>query len=97
MREATERARRIAEQLNSQICFNQSNNQLSQMSDEQRKQLNEQKELQSIYETMMSKRREIESIASQMNFKREFDLNEQNDNGTWEHQLRKAEMEATKG
>lgn len=46
---------------------------------------------------MMAKRREIESIARQMKFKYEYDSDEEIDsqNGTWEHILRKAEMEAT--
>jgi hypothetical protein len=54
--------------------------------------------LQTIYDTMMSKRREIETYASKMKFKREYDSDEEiDDQGTWEHKLRKAEIEATKG
>ena len=47
----------------------------------------------------MTKRREIEKIAKEMKFKYEYDSDEETDKktGTWEHTLRKAEMEATKG
>lgn len=46
----------------------------------------------------MTKRREIESMAKSMKRKYEYDSDEEcdNNNGTWEHKLRNAEMEATK-
>jgi splicing factor 4 len=54
--------------------------------------------LQAIFEKMMEKRKAIEKIAKEMKFKYEYDSDEEVDpeNGTWEHTLRKAEMEATK-
>ena len=55
-------------------------------------------QLQSMYDIMMAKRKEIESISSKMNFHRDYDSDEEIDEeGTWEHKLRKAECEATKG
>lgn len=51
-----------------------------------------------MYDQMMLKRREVESIGSKMKFKREYDSDEEVDEeGTWEHKIRKAECEATKG
>lgn len=66
------------------------------MTDEQKKQYIEQKELQELYETMTSKRSEIQSMASKISKKRDYDSDEEiDDEGTWEHKLRKAESEAT--
>ena len=51
----------------------------------------------------MVKRRELENIASHQlkHAKREYDSDEEEEakasGGTWEHKLRKAEMEATRG
>jgi splicing factor 4 len=47
---------------------------------------------------MMTKRKEIESMAKSIKRKYEYDSDEECDNksGTWEHKLRNAEMEATK-
>ena len=47
---------------------------------------------------MMSSRQEIEKYASQLRkqHKFEYDSEEEYEDGTWEHKLRKAEMEATK-
>ena len=47
---------------------------------------------------MSAKRKEIESIAKKMKFKYQYDSDEEIDpqHGTFEHILRKAEMEATK-
>ena len=51
-----------------------------------------------MYDTMMSKRKEIESIGRAAKFKHAYDSDEEIDEeGTWEHKLRKAECEATKG
>ena len=46
---------------------------------------------------MMSKRKEIEEIRVKAKFKHEYDSDEECAEGTWEHKLRKAEIEATKG
>ena len=52
---------------------------------------------------MIVKRRELENIASHQlkHAKREYDSDEEEEaqasGGTWEHKLRKAEMEATRG
>jgi splicing factor 4 len=47
---------------------------------------------------MMDRRRAIEKIAKEMKFKYEYDSDEEIDPeaGTWEHTLRRAEMEATR-
>lgn len=93
MREATDRARRIAEQLNVQMATGSS----GRMSDEQRRQYAEQRELKHVYDEMMEKRREIESVAAKFNNDYGSDEAHCIQGGTWEHALRKAEMEATKG
>jgi splicing factor 4 len=48
---------------------------------------------------MMVKRRELEKVARQQQHKREYDSDEETDGqtGTWEHQLRTAEMDITRG
>ena len=48
---------------------------------------------------MMVKRRELEKMARQQQHKYEYDSDEETDpdNGTWEHRLRAAEMEITRG
>jgi hypothetical protein len=48
---------------------------------------------------MMVKRRELEKIARQQQHKHEYDSDEETDNeaGTWEHRLRAAEMDITRG
>ena len=48
---------------------------------------------------MVSRRKEIEKYAAELrrNNKFEYDSDEECEDGTWEHKLRKAEMEATKG
>lgn len=47
---------------------------------------------------MMVKRRELENLARQQHHKREYDSDEEVDmeSGTWEHRLRKAEMDITR-
>lgn len=47
---------------------------------------------------MMVKRRELEKVARQQH-KREYDSDEETDaeSGTWEHRLRTAEMDITRG
>ncbi len=56
-------------------------------------------QLQSIYQTMMVKRRELEKVARQQQHKHEYDSDEETDNetGTWEHRIRTAEMDITRG
>lgn len=48
---------------------------------------------------MMVKRRELEKVARQEQHKREYDSDEETDQetGTWEHRLRTAEMDITRG
>ena len=50
---------------------------------------------------MMVKRRELEKVArqQQQQYKREYDSDEETDQetGTWEHRLRTAEMDITRG
>ena len=48
---------------------------------------------------MMVKRRELEMVARQEQHKREYDSDEETDTqtGTWEHRLRTAEMDITRG
>ena len=48
---------------------------------------------------MMVKRRELEKVARQQQHKREYDSDEETDQetGTWEHGLRTAEMDITRG
>ena len=48
---------------------------------------------------MMVKRRELEQLARQQQRKREYDSDEETDSetGTWEHRLRTAEMDITRG
>ena len=47
----------------------------------------------------MVKRRELEKVARQEQYKREYDSDEETDTqtGTWEHRLRTAEMDITRG
>ena len=48
---------------------------------------------------MMIKRRELEKVVRQQQNNREYDSDEDADpeTGTWEHQLRAAEMDITRG
>ncbi len=48
---------------------------------------------------MMVKRRELEKVARQQQRNREYDSDEEidTDTGTWEHRLRTAEMDITRG
>jgi splicing factor 4 len=48
---------------------------------------------------MMVKRRELEKFARKQQHKHEYDSDEETDNeaGTWEHRLRAAEMDITRG
>ncbi|CAF4059876.1 unnamed protein product [Rotaria sp. Silwood2] len=96
--EATEKAKTFVAQLNEQMKLYPEGYDGSKMNDEQRGQYVEQKELQSIYQTMMVKRRELEKVARQQQHKHEYDSDEETDNktGTWEHRLRTAEMDITR-
>ncbi len=48
---------------------------------------------------MMVKRRELENFARQQHNKHEYDSDEETDDktGTWEHRIRTAEMDITRG
>jgi hypothetical protein len=48
---------------------------------------------------MMVKRRELEKFARQQQHKHEYDSDEETDDktGTWEHRIRTAEMDITRG
>ncbi len=48
---------------------------------------------------MMIRRRELEKVAREQQYKHEYDSDEETDNetGTWEHRLRTAEMDITRG
>ncbi|CAF0844459.1 unnamed protein product [Rotaria sordida] len=96
--EATEKAKKFVGQLNEQMKLYPEGYDGTKMNDEQRGQYVEQKELQSIYQTMMVKRRELEKVARQQQHKHEYDSDEETDNktGTWEHRLRTAEMDITR-
>jgi splicing factor 4 len=96
--EATEKAKKFVAQLNEQMKLYPEGYEETKMSDEQRGQYVEQKELQSIYQTMMVKRRELENFARQQQHKHEYDSDEETDQqtGTWEHRLRTAEMDITR-
>ncbi|CAF3560876.1 unnamed protein product [Rotaria socialis] len=96
--EATEKAKRFVTQLNEQMKLYPEGYDGTKMSVEQRGQYVEQKELQSIYQTMMVKRRELENLARQQQHKREYDSDEETDSkaGTWEHRLRATEMDITR-
>ncbi|CAF0767479.1 unnamed protein product [Adineta steineri] len=93
--EATEKAKSFVAQLNEQMKLYPEGYDATKMKDTQ---YNEQKELQSIYQTMMVKRRELEKLARQQHNKREYDSDEETDyeTGTWEHRLRAAEMDITR-
>ncbi|CAF1595622.1 unnamed protein product, partial [Didymodactylos carnosus] len=96
--QTTEKAKRFVLQLNEQMAL-YPEGYSARMTEDQRKQYVEQKELQGIYETMMSKRHELEQYIKQNKFKHEYDSDEevqQEGNGTWEHQVRGAEMEITR-
>ncbi|CAF2083505.1 unnamed protein product [Rotaria magnacalcarata] len=96
--EATEKAKRFVTQLNEQMKLYPEGYDGTKMNAEQRGQFVEQKELQSIYQTMMVKRRELENLARQQQHKREYDSDEETDSkaGTWEHRLRATEMDITR-
>ncbi|CAF4266527.1 unnamed protein product, partial [Adineta steineri] len=65
--EATEKAKSFVAQLNEQMKLYPEGYDATKMKDTQ---YNEQKELQSIYQTMMVKRRELEKLARQQHNKR---------------------------
>ena len=47
---------------------------------------------------MMAKRAEMQNLAKKIQLKHAYDSDEEvDDDGTWEHKMRKAELEATKG
>ena len=46
---------------------------------------------------MTTKRQELQAISSKLKFKHEYDSDEEYEDGTWEHKMRRAEQEATKG
>lgn len=96
--EATEKAKSFVAQLNEQMKLYPEGYEGAKMSDEQRGQYVEQKELQSIYQTMMVKRRELENVARQQQHQYEYDSDEEIDQeqGTWEHRLRAQEMDITR-
>jgi len=97
--EATEKAKRFVTQLNEQMkLYPEGYDTTKMMNEEQRGQYVEQKELQSIYQTMISRRRELEKLARQQHHKREYDSDEEIDveTGTWEHRLRATEMDITR-
>ncbi|CAF0746907.1 unnamed protein product [Rotaria sp. Silwood1] len=96
--EATEKAKKFVTQLNEQMKLYPEGYDGTKMNDEQRGQYVEQKELQSIYQTMMVKRRELEKVARQQQHKHEYDSDEETDTktGTWEHRLRAVEMDITR-
>ncbi|CAF1250727.1 unnamed protein product [Adineta ricciae] len=93
--EATEKAKSFVAQLNEQMKLYPQGYDGKKMNDGQ---FVEQRELQSIYQTMMVKRRELEQLARQQQRKREYDSDEETDSetGTWEHRLRTAEMDITR-
>lgn len=102
MKQAADRAKKIATQINvnSKPC---SSSAYDSMTPERQKQFVEQKELQEIYDIMIVKRNQFqEEIAKHQlkSAKREYDSDEEEEartsGGTWEHKLRKVEMEATR-
>ncbi|KAI0986755.1 hypothetical protein GJ496_006582 [Pomphorhynchus laevis] len=102
IKEATERARMIAEHINASIAISGDSNFDEIVDTNREKQLQEQKELQTIYETMMHKRRDLEVYAA--NLRRDAKLNGHNEDEvedpctttSWEHKVREAEMEITR-
>lgn len=56
----------------------------------------EQFQIKQVYNEMLAKKLERERLSHNGRFKFEYDSDEEVDGGTWEHKLRKAEMESTR-
>ncbi|KAL5274251.1 SUGP1 family protein [Megaselia abdita] len=67
----------------------------TQLTEEDWKKCEEHFKVNLLYQDMMSKREEIDRLAKGGQFKYEYDSDEDVEGGTWEHKLRKAEMDAT--
>lgn len=65
------------------------------LDEEQWSKVEQQFQIKQVYNEMLAKRAERERLAQSGRFKFEYDSDEDLEGGTWEHKLRKAEMEAT--
>lgn len=66
-----------------------------QLSEEDWKKCEEHFKVNLLYQDMLRKREEIDRLAKSGRFKYEYDSDEDTTNGTWEHKMRMAEMDAT--
>uniref|UniRef100_A0AAY4EM64 SUGP1 protein n=1 Tax=Denticeps clupeoides TaxID=299321 RepID=A0AAY4EM64_9TELE len=76
---------------------------VTELSDEQKKQLKEQQEMQEMFDMIMKHKQAMQEMQllwekAVQDHQHEYDSDEEvdNDDGTWEHQLRKMEMEKTR-
>lgn len=67
-----------------------------ELSEEDWKRVEEQFKVNLLYNEMLAKRQEIDRLAKSGRNKYEYDSDEEDAGGTWEHKMRKAEMETTK-
>lgn len=66
------------------------------LDEEQWEKVEQQFQIRRVYNEMLAKRQEIDRLAKSGRFKYEYDSDEDLDGGTWEHKMRKAEMESTR-
>lgn len=66
------------------------------LDEEQWGKVEQQFQIKQVYHEMLAKRQELDRLAKNGRFKYEYDSDEDLDGGTWEHKLRKAEMDSTK-
>ena len=66
------------------------------LDEEQWAKVEQQFQVKQVYNQMLAKKAEKERLERSGRFKFEYDSDEEVDGGTWEHKLRKAEMEATR-
>lgn len=66
------------------------------LDEEQWTKVEQQFQIKQVYNEMLEKRTERKRLAENGRFKFEYDSDEDVEGGTWEHKLRKAEMEATR-
>lgn len=66
------------------------------LDEEQWEKVEQQFQIKQVYHEMLAKRQELDRLAKNGRFKYEYDSDEDLEGGTWEHKLRKAEMDSTK-